>query len=146
LFKLCGDIFINLKGNVANEVETEQIVYEAITTPFYYPTRGALEEHRNRRPSPNYTSYVQVPVFFFHNILYPHRLKYRGSIPIYWTQETNSISPKPPIESEFCYCCSFPGNRPRASFLQSAWWIPSTLQHHVILTTFSNATVLRSQS
>jgi len=27
--------------------------------------------------------------------------QYRGSIPIYWTQETNSISPKPPIESMF---------------------------------------------
>jgi hypothetical protein len=73
---------VNNEGNVANEVETEQIVSEALTTPFYYPTRGEVEEHRNRRPSPNYTSYVQ----------------YRGSIPIYWTQETNSISPKPPIE------------------------------------------------
>ncbi|KAF8901184.1 SacI homology domain-containing protein [Gymnopilus junonius] len=73
---------VNDKGNVANEVETEQIVCEALTTPFYYPDRGNAEEHRTRRPSPNYTSYVQ----------------YRGSIPIYWTQETNSMSPKPPIE------------------------------------------------
>ncbi|KDR74148.1 hypothetical protein GALMADRAFT_71417 [Galerina marginata CBS 339.88] len=73
---------VNDEGNVANEVETEQIVCEALTTPFYYPDRGDAEGHRNRRPSPNYTSYVQ----------------YRGSIPIYWTQETNSMSPKPPIE------------------------------------------------
>lgn len=50
----------SFKGNVANEVETEQIVSEALTTPFYYPTRGEVEEHRNRRPSPDYTSYVQV--------------------------------------------------------------------------------------
>ncbi|PPQ90287.1 hypothetical protein CVT25_013112 [Psilocybe cyanescens] len=73
---------VNDEGNVANEVETEQIVCEALTTPFYYPDCGEVEEHRNRRPSPNYTSYVQ----------------YRGSIPIYWTQETTSMSPKPPIE------------------------------------------------
>ncbi|KAJ7491226.1 SacI homology domain-containing protein [Mycena latifolia] len=55
---------VNDEGNVANEVETEQI------------------EQQDRCPSPNYTSYVQ----------------YRGSIPIYWTQETNSMSPRPPIE------------------------------------------------
>ena len=59
------EILIHFKGNVANEVETEQIVSEALTTPFYYPSRGEVEEHRNRRPSPNYTSYVQVSGFFF---------------------------------------------------------------------------------
>jgi phosphatidylinositol 3,5-bisphosphate 5-phosphatase len=90
----------SFKGNVANEVETEQIVSEALTTPFYYPTRGEVEEHRNRRPSPNYTSYVQVSVCLSSFILLSsHFLKYRGSIPIYWTQETNNINPKPPIES-----------------------------------------------
>ncbi|KAF9526072.1 polyphosphoinositide phosphatase [Crepidotus variabilis] len=71
---------VNDEGNVANEVETEQIVCEALTTPFYFPARG--EGPAKRRPSPNFTSYVQ----------------YRGSIPIYWTQETTSMSPKPPIE------------------------------------------------
>ncbi|CAK5279425.1 unnamed protein product [Mycena citricolor] len=75
---------VNDEGNVANEVETEQIVSEALTTPFYYPPARdfGAEEHEDRRPSPNYTSYVQ----------------YRGSIPVYWTQETNSMSPRPPIE------------------------------------------------
>ncbi|KAG6879535.1 hypothetical protein C0992_001683 [Termitomyces sp. T32_za158] len=74
---------VNAEGNVANEVETEQIVAEASTTPFYYPaTRDQSGKHTDRRPSPNYTSYVQ----------------YRGSIPIYWAQETTSMSPKPPIE------------------------------------------------
>ncbi|RDB21467.1 Polyphosphoinositide phosphatase [Hypsizygus marmoreus] len=73
---------VNEEGNVANEVETEQVVAEALTTPFYYPARRDQEGGRDRRPSPNYTSYVQ----------------YRGSIPIYWTQETTSMSPKPPIE------------------------------------------------
>ncbi|KAF8064104.1 polyphosphoinositide phosphatase [Lyophyllum atratum] len=74
---------VNDEGNVANEVETEQIVAEALTTPFYYPARPeGSSKYPGRRPSPNFTSYVQ----------------YRGSIPIYWTQETNSMSPKPPIE------------------------------------------------
>ncbi|KAJ7611579.1 SacI homology domain-containing protein [Roridomyces roridus] len=71
---------VNDEGNVANEVETEQIVSEALTTPFYYPSRRDFAS--DRQPSPNYTSYVQ----------------YRGSIPIHWTQETNSMSPRPPIE------------------------------------------------
>ncbi|KAG6812682.1 hypothetical protein H0H92_001311 [Tricholoma furcatifolium] len=75
---------VNAEGNVANEVETEQIVAEALTTPFYYPARRdqSTKTFHGRRPSPNYTSYVQ----------------YRGSIPIYWAQETTSMSPKPPIE------------------------------------------------
>ncbi|KAG9310994.1 polyphosphoinositide phosphatase [Chiua virens] len=69
---------VNEEGNVANEVETEQIVSEALTTPFYFP----FERGRSRGPSPRYTSYVQ----------------YRGSIPIYWTQDTTTMSPRPPIE------------------------------------------------
>ncbi|KAF8840339.1 hypothetical protein BDN67DRAFT_968747 [Paxillus ammoniavirescens] len=70
---------VNEEGNVANEVETEQIVSEALTTPFYSPSS---KERHSRRPSPHYTSYVQ----------------YRGSIPIYWTQDTTTMSPRPPIE------------------------------------------------
>lgn len=49
---------IGSKGNVANEVETEQIVSEALTTPFYFPTKHRVGG--GRRPSPKYTSYVQV--------------------------------------------------------------------------------------
>ncbi|KZV63559.1 hypothetical protein PENSPDRAFT_589722 [Peniophora sp. CONT] len=70
---------VNDEGNVANEVETEQIVSEALTTPFSYPGQHVSSE---RRPNPRYTSYVQ----------------YRGSIPIYWAQELNSMTPRPPIE------------------------------------------------
>ncbi|KIJ60428.1 hypothetical protein HYDPIDRAFT_98752 [Hydnomerulius pinastri MD-312] len=70
---------VNEEGNVANEVETEQIVSEALTTPFYFP---CPKDRHSRRPSPQYTSYVQ----------------YRGSIPIYWTQDTTTMSPRPPIE------------------------------------------------
>ncbi|EPQ55803.1 hypothetical protein GLOTRDRAFT_138581 [Gloeophyllum trabeum ATCC 11539] len=74
---------VNDEGNVANEVETEQIVSEALTTPFYYPAkRSSPTGPQERRPNPHYTSFVQ----------------YRGSIPIYWTQETSSMTPKPPIE------------------------------------------------
>ncbi|KAI0054065.1 hypothetical protein FA95DRAFT_1480269 [Auriscalpium vulgare] len=74
---------VNEEGNVANEVETEQIVSEALTTPFHYPLqRFAIDTGSNWRPNPHYTSYVQ----------------YRGSIPVYWTQEQNNMTPKPPIE------------------------------------------------
>jgi len=58
---------VNDEGNVANEVETEQIVYEASTTGFYGPLpRFARDEaiagegERRRYPSSRYTSYVQV--------------------------------------------------------------------------------------
>lgn len=51
------------QGNVANEVETEQIVSEALTTPFYYPaTRFQSQKPDNRRLNPHYTSYVQVTI------------------------------------------------------------------------------------
>ncbi|PTB71022.1 hypothetical protein BBK36DRAFT_1165499 [Trichoderma citrinoviride] len=62
-------------GYVANDVETEQIVAESLTTSFHAP---------GPRPycSPQYTSYVQ----------------HRGSIPLYWTQDSTGVTPKPPIE------------------------------------------------
>ncbi|KAH0834053.1 putative polyphosphoinositide phosphatase [Lanmaoa asiatica] len=86
---------VNEEGNVANEVETEQIVSEALTTPFYFPS----EQGHSRRPSPRFTSYVQVCYRFLH-FLSPLTmlLQYRGSIPIYWTQDTTTMSPRPPIE------------------------------------------------
>jgi len=88
------------EGNVANEVETEQIVSEALTTPFYYPARrDPFNNQPERRPNPNYTSYVQVSQLYVPEQWYKSINQYRGSIPIYWTQETNSMSPKPPIES-----------------------------------------------
>jgi len=49
---------IGTQGNVANEVETEQIVSEALTTPFHFPAKYRVDG--GRRPSPKYTSYVQV--------------------------------------------------------------------------------------
>ncbi|KAH8681613.1 SacI homology domain-containing protein [Xylariales sp. PMI_506] len=62
-------------GYVANDVETEQIVSESLTTSFHSPGPKLYA-------SPHYTSYVQ----------------HRGSIPLYWTQENMGVTPKPPIE------------------------------------------------
>jgi len=62
-------------GYVANDVETEQIVSEALTTSFHAPGPKLYS-------SPQFTSYVQ----------------HRGSIPLYWTQDNTGVTPKPPIE------------------------------------------------
>ena len=62
-------------GYVANDVETEQIVSEQLTTSFHWPNDLFYA-------NPTYTSYVQ----------------HRGSIPLFWTQENNAATPKPPIE------------------------------------------------
>ncbi len=63
------------QGYVANDVETEQIVSEMLTTSFHAPGPRLYA-------NPNYTSYVQ----------------HRGSIPLYWTQDNTGVSPKPDIE------------------------------------------------
>ncbi|KAI4242557.1 MAG: hypothetical protein L6R40_003938 [Gallowayella cf. fulva] len=62
-------------GYVANDVETEQIVSEALTTSFHAPGPQLYA-------SPNFTSYVQ----------------HRGSIPLHWTQDNSGVTPKPDIE------------------------------------------------
>ncbi|MCJ1409301.1 phosphatidylinositol-3,5-bisphosphate 5-phosphatase [Ptychographa xylographoides] len=62
-------------GYVANDVETEQIVSEMLTTSFHAPGPKLYT-------NPNYTSYVQ----------------HRGSIPLYWTQDSTGVTPKPDIE------------------------------------------------
>ncbi|KAG8905247.1 phosphatidylinositol-3,5-bisphosphate 5-phosphatase, partial [Tulasnella sp. 408] len=69
-------------GNVANEVETEQIVYDANTTAFYKPAPRHADPTAQRIPNSGYTSYVQ----------------YRGSIPLFWAQDTTQTHVKPPIE------------------------------------------------
>ncbi|KAG8902243.1 phosphatidylinositol-3,5-bisphosphate 5-phosphatase [Tulasnella sp. 403] len=73
---------VNEEGNVANEVETEQIVYEANTTSFYQPKPRFSNASTGRCPNANFTSYVQ----------------YRGSIPIFWAQDTSQTHVRPPIE------------------------------------------------
>lgn len=65
---------VNDKGNVANEIETEQIVSDMLTTSFHDPKFGFFS-------NPRYTSFVQ----------------HRGSIPLFWSQDLNRL-PKPPIE------------------------------------------------
>lgn len=66
---------VNDRGNVANEVETEQIVADLVTSSFHDKREGIFN-------SPRYTSYVQ----------------HRGSIPLYWSQDVSNMTPKPPIE------------------------------------------------
>jgi hypothetical protein len=107
---------VNDAGNVANEVETEQIVSEALTTPFYYPaprdfeqtdddsTSTSGERKSKKAPSPHYTSYVHVRLLSYLPSLRLIALsQYRGSIPIYWTQETNAMTPRPPIDSKYSF-------------------------------------------
>ncbi|KAK2745411.1 phosphatidylinositol-3,5-bisphosphate 5-phosphatase [Myotisia sp. PD_48] len=62
-------------GHVANDVETEQIVSEMLTTSFHAPGPKFYS-------NPQYTSYVQ----------------HRGSIPLYWTQDSTGVAPRPDIE------------------------------------------------
>lgn len=63
---------------MANDVETEQIVSEMLTTSFHAPGPKLFA-------NADYTSYVQ----------------HRGSIPLYWTQDNAGVTPKPGIECWF---------------------------------------------
>lgn len=72
---------IDANGYVANDVETEQIVNKPVTSPFFAPP-SRFDETASLRASPNFASYVMM----------------RGSIPVFWTQETTNMSPRPPIE------------------------------------------------
>jgi hypothetical protein len=65
----------NDKGHVANDVETEQIVSDLVTTSFHGSGPKLFS-------NPNYTSYVQ----------------HRGSIPLYWSQDNSGVTPKPAID------------------------------------------------
>ncbi|PLW43090.1 hypothetical protein PCANC_03792 [Puccinia coronata f. sp. avenae] len=69
-------------GYVANEVEIEQIVTDAITTALHLPDPANRDDFDARKPNPRYTSYVQL----------------RGSIPLLWNQDTTITKAKPPIE------------------------------------------------
>ncbi|KAJ2895041.1 phosphatidylinositol-3,5-bisphosphate 5-phosphatase, partial [Coemansia aciculifera] len=66
---------VNDAGFVANDVETEQIVNTMELTSFDMPYGRPFS-------NPYFTAYVQ----------------HRGSIPLFWSQETSGIAPKPPIE------------------------------------------------
>ncbi|WFD04735.1 phosphatidylinositol-3,5-bisphosphate 5-phosphatase [Malassezia vespertilionis] len=72
---------INPHGYVANDVETEQVVNEPITSSFFAPNYRSWAPHPRYRASPRFTSFVMV----------------RGSIPVFWTQDTSNMSPRPPI-------------------------------------------------
>lgn len=65
---------VNSSGMVANDVETEQIVNDECTTLF--PPVDRINS------LPGYTSFLQN----------------RGSIPLFWSQESNTMVAKPPID------------------------------------------------
>ncbi|CDU22957.1 related to FIG4-polyphosphoinositide phosphatase family member [Sporisorium scitamineum] len=132
---------INERGHVANDVETEQIVSEALTTPFFAPGRKRFEP-RDRHPVsvsgglrggpdlirasrlrekpisqlPMETSKLNVEGSKRHRYVdedndddlddlpldasprYTSYVMMRGSIPVYWTQDSTNMSPRPPIE------------------------------------------------
>ncbi|CAK3992944.1 Polyphosphoinositide phosphatase [Lecanosticta acicola] len=66
---------VNDSGYVANDVETEQIVADKLTTSLHAPGPRLYA-------NPTYTSYVH----------------HRGSIPLYWTQDNSGVTPKPGID------------------------------------------------
>ncbi|WWC73521.1 uncharacterized protein I206_107492 [Kwoniella pini CBS 10737] len=74
----------NEHGHVANEVETEQIVSEPLSTSFGSRTR-LYENHSASDLSAGYGAYTSF-------------VQYRGSIPVMWHQESNQMTPRPPIE------------------------------------------------
>ncbi|OQO00221.1 hypothetical protein B0A48_14008 [Cryoendolithus antarcticus] len=66
---------INDLGYVANDVETEQIVSEMLTSSFHAPGPRLYS-------NPTWTSFVH----------------HRGSIPLYWSQDNSGVTPKPDID------------------------------------------------
>ena len=83
------------QGFVANDVETEQIVSEMLTTSFHAPGPQMFA-------NPNYTSYVQ----------------HRGSIPLHWTQDNTGVSPKPAIECEYrCWLSKYEAKNPSVNLV-----------------------------
>ncbi|KAN0060124.1 phosphatidylinositol-3,5-bisphosphate 5-phosphatase [Thecaphora frezii] len=117
---------INERGHVANDVETEQIVSEALTTPFFAPARRPAPERRWRNDSVEHSSTDGsadvgqggdggnprlASLYGYHNGAEEHSdarydasprytsyVMMRGSIPIYWTQDSTNMSPRPPVE------------------------------------------------
>lgn len=64
---------MNDQGHVANDVETEQILQN-----------GARTGLTTRSQFPSFTSFLQ----------------HRGSIPLYWSQDNDPLTPKPPIQMD----------------------------------------------
>lgn len=79
-----GGLTVQLKGHVANEVESEQIV--SIENHAWIGSK----DHKLHLGD-HYTSFVQ----------------HRGSIPLSWTQEATNMTPKPPIQCNFCNADGF---------------------------------------
>lgn len=111
---------INVHGNVANDVEVEQIIQLNSTTKNYkknlpgvYINNNKYDEDIdddndndndddiNENNNPNLKNYHQIDgnSFLFNNshTIFSSYVQMRGSIPTYWQQETSLTQPKPPI-------------------------------------------------
>ena len=74
---------VSEQGYVANDVETEQIVNTEDTSTFCFPLGKSFRGNENSMvDNPAYTSFLQ----------------HRGSIPLYWGQDTASMAAKPVIQ------------------------------------------------
>ncbi|CAO1635735.1 unnamed protein product [Sympodiomycopsis kandeliae] len=83
-------------GHVANDVETEQIVSEALTSAFFAPASHLNKEENadEQKPNPNTMRSSKLS----QNPRFTSYVMHRGSIPVFWTQDSTNMSPRPPIE------------------------------------------------
>ncbi|MCO5556969.1 hypothetical protein L7F22_010524 [Adiantum nelumboides] len=90
------------QGHVANDVETEQIVSQALTTPFYAPDKDKKAARMSKSPRHSEDNEIDeersTPACLGPNPRFTSYVMHRGSIPIYWTQDSTNMSPRPPIE------------------------------------------------
>ncbi|PWN87360.1 hypothetical protein FA10DRAFT_234437 [Acaromyces ingoldii] len=90
------------QGHVANDVETEQIVSQALTTPFYAPDKDKKAARMSKSPRLSEDTEIDeersTPAYLGPNPRFTSYVMHRGSIPIYWTQDSTNMSPRPPIE------------------------------------------------
>lgn len=91
-------------GHVANDVETEQIVSEGLTTSFYAPGPAHREDEDgdshddDSNGEVNHDDAAHAPPLFSQNPRFTSYVTHRGSIPVFWTQDSTNMSPRPPIE------------------------------------------------
>lgn len=119
---------VNERGQVANDVETEQIVAEAATTPFFAPGGRRKNRSNGRKKVKKMRTELDLEGRCIDYVLEPggsfteenesgeeeedddstspydsspkftSYVMHRGSIPLSWTQDSTNMSPRPPIE------------------------------------------------
>lgn len=98
----------SIQGDVANEVETEQIVSENVITPLWVPLGrfDSLPPEPDLSSSMNHSECSASSSSFWRkrvkmNPKYSSFVQLRGSIPVYWTQIAANMQAKPPIHSKY---------------------------------------------